>query len=115
LRQADSLLLRAVEARAFPGAAVAIGRGPVLVRQRGYGYFTFSVDRPVGADSPFDLASLTKVIATTTAAMKLYDEGRLDLDAPVVRYLPEFGQHGKDRVLIRHLLSHTSGLIAYRP
>lgn len=115
LRQADSLLLRAVEARAFPGAAVAIGRGPVLVRQRGYGYFTFSADRPVGADSPFDLASLTKVIATTTAAMKLYDEGRLDLDAPVVRYLPEFGQHGKDRVLIRHLLSHTSGLIAYRP
>jgi CubicO group peptidase (beta-lactamase class C family) len=60
----------------------------------------------------YDLASLTKVVATTTAAMLLYEDGRLDLDAPVSRYVPEFAGGKKDAVTVRHLLAHTAGLPA---
>ncbi|MDQ3606392.1 MAG: beta-lactamase family protein, partial [Gemmatimonadota bacterium] len=66
---------------------------------------------PVDPDSTvYDIASLTKVVATTTAVMLLVDDGRMALDAPVRRYLPEFGGGNKDRVTVRQLLAHTSGL-----
>jgi CubicO group peptidase (beta-lactamase class C family) len=73
-----------------------------------------ALGRPDG-HSIYDLASLTKVIATTTLAMIAVSEGRLDLDAPVQRYLPEFRGPDKERVTIRHLLTHSSGLPAGRP
>ena len=114
LHRTDSLLRTAVADRAFPAAAVAIGRGGVLVKLDGYGHFTYTSDRAVTPQTVFDLASLTKVVATTTAAMKLYDEGRLKLDDPVVKYLPAFGQNGKEKVTIRHLLTHSAGLIPFR-
>lgn len=115
LARADSLVRARIDAKAFPGAALAVGRGGVLAKLDAYGYATYEARRPVTPQSLFDMASLTKVIATTTAAMLLYEEGRLDLDAPVVRYLPAFGQRGKAHVTIRHLLTHTSGLIPFRP
>ncbi|MEZ4700420.1 MAG: glycoside hydrolase family 3 N-terminal domain-containing protein [Rhodothermales bacterium] len=111
----DSLIRAAIADHAFPGAAVAIGRDQELVKLEGYGYFTYDSDQPVTPASLFDLASVTKVIVTTTAAMKLYEQGKLDLDAPVTRYLPQFGNNGKSGITIRHLLTHTSGLIPFRP
>jgi CubicO group peptidase (beta-lactamase class C family) len=62
----------------------------------------------------FDLASVTKVIGTTSAAMILYDRGELDLDSPVVNYLPRFNNNGKDKITVRHLLVHNSGLPAFK-
>ena len=62
----------------------------------------------------YDLASLTKVIATTPAIMRLYDEGRIHLDDPVVQYLPEFGNHGKEHITIRNLLLHNGGLPPFK-
>ena len=62
------------------------------------------------ADTIFDLASLTKVIATAPSVMKLVEAGKLRLDDPVARYLPEFAPNGKDQITIRMLLTHTSGL-----
>lgn len=115
LGRVDSLLLSSIEQEAFPGAAVAIGRDGVLVKLDGYGYFTYDKEVAVTPQSIFDLASLTKVVATTTAAMKLYDEGRLDLDERVSTYLPQFAQGGKRDVTIRHLLTHSAGLIPFRP
>lgn len=115
LLRIDSLLRTAIDQRAFPSAALAVGRSEVLAKLEGYGYLTYQSETPVTPQTRFDLASLTKVIATTTAAMKLYEAGRLDLDAPVVRYLPAFGANGKDEITIRHLLTHTSGLIPFRP
>lgn len=111
----DSLMNVAIARRAFPGAAVAVGRGDVLNWLGGYGYHTYRKDVPVTPQSQFDMASLTKVIVTTTAVMKLFDEGRIDLDAPLATYLPEFGASGKERVTIRHILTHQSGLIPFRP
>ncbi len=111
----DSLIRASIKNQAFPGAAVAVGRGQGLVKLEGYGYFTYDSDRPVTPASLFDMASVTKIVATTTAAMLLYEEGRLLLDVPVARYLPEFARNGKSGITIRHLLTHTSGLIPFRP
>src|SRR5690606_12912155 len=79
----DAVIEEGLRNRAFPGAAVAVGRGGVLVHLKGYGHFTYAGVDAVTARSVYDLASLTKPIATTAAAMKLVEEGRLDLDAPV--------------------------------
>lgn len=112
-RRADSLMQRAIRARAFPGAAVAVGWGDTLALLKAYGCFTYACARPVALDSRFDLASLTKVVATTAVAMRLVDAGRLSLDAPVGRYLAPYRVGAKRRVTVRHLLLHTSGLPAF--
>jgi len=97
---------------AFPGAVVVIGTTERVLLARGYGHFTWGAQSPVpdAAGTLFDLASLTKVIATTTAAMELADRGRLPLQDPVRRYLPGFTGPGKDSVTVRLLLEHRSGL-----
>lgn len=97
---------------AFPGAAVVVGRGPEIATARGLGRVAWN-EAPVDpARTRYDLASLTKVVATTSAVMLLVEDGRMDLDAPVSRYLPAFRGTNKSRVTVRHLLTHTSGLPA---
>jgi CubicO group peptidase (beta-lactamase class C family) len=98
--------------KAFPGAVLAVGRHGRLVALKSFGKMDYSEHaQSMPRDAIFDLASLTKVIGTTTAAAILYDRKQLDLDAPVVRYIPEFaGVAGHEKVLVRHLLSHSSGL-----
>jgi CubicO group peptidase (beta-lactamase class C family) len=97
---------------AFPGASLAIGRGSKVVLEDGFG----SLGRGFAGEdvdpdrSVYDLASLTKVVGTTTAVMLLVEDGKLRLDEPVAAYLPEFSGGGRERVTIRHLLTHTSGL-----
>jgi serine-type D-Ala-D-Ala carboxypeptidase len=98
---------------AFPGAALAVGRGESPVLLRGVGHTAWGGEAVDPAGTVYDLASLTKVVATTTAAMLLVEDGRLDLDAPARRYLPAFSGGAKDRVTVRHLLAHTSGLPAW--
>ena len=116
LARVDTLIEAAIRARGFPGAALAVGVGGQVVKMQGYGRYTYDEDaRPVTPESVFDLASLTKVAGTTLAAMRLYDEGRLDLDAPVAAYVPAFGQRGKERVTVRQLLAHTAGQRAFAP
>ena len=97
---------------AFPGAVLAVGQHGRLVALKAFGRIASSAGAPpMPVDALFDLASLTKVIGTTTAAEILYDRHQLDLDAPVVRYLPEFGAvPGHDRITVRDLLTHSSGL-----
>ncbi len=113
LARLDTLLRSAMLDGAFPGAAVAVGRGPALVRLDAYGYHTYDETKPVQTGTQYDLASLTKVVATTTAVMKLYEADSLALDAPVARYLPDFAQNGKEAVTVRQLLAHSSGLKPY--
>jgi len=97
---------------AFPGAALALGRGSQAELVQGVGA-TGGAGNSVDAErTVYDLASLTKVVATTTAAMLLYEDGRLELDAPISRYLPEFSGGDRDAVTVRHLLAHTAGLPA---
>lgn len=94
--------------RAYPGAVLAIGQRGRLLAIKAFGRMEVAEGAPpMPADAIFDLASLTKVIATTSAAAILYDRGKLDLDAPVQRYLSEFIHPG---ITVRHLLTHSSGL-----
>lgn len=114
LSRVDSLINTSIQQHAFPGAAVAIGMGSSIEKLQGYGYYTYQ--HKIHPDTPyteFDLASMTKVIATTTAAMQLYEDGRLSLDTPVAHYLPSFAQNGKSQITIRQLLTHSSGLKPY--
>lgn len=98
--------------KAFPGAVVAVGMHGRLVALKSFGNMSSAPEAPpMPRDAIFDLASLTKVVGTTTAAEILYDRGLLDLDRPVVDYLPSFaGTPGHDRITVRHLLGHSSGL-----
>ncbi len=114
LVRVDAAIRGAIEAGHFPGAALAVGRRGGLVRLRGYGRLGREPDaRMVDAEETiYDLASLTKVVGTTAAVMALVEAGRIELDAPVRSYVPEFAGDGKDSVTGRHLLAHTSGLPA---
>ena len=113
----DVLVAEALADSASPGAVLAIARHGQLVRLRGYGKLDWAeTSGSAGPRSIYDLASLTKVVGTTTAAMILADEGRLDLDAPVVEYLPRWaaGDPVKENVTVRHLLLHQAGLPPFR-
>ena len=112
----NRVIARGIKAGGFPGASVVIGRKGALVWEHGFGRLSWETSSPhVSADSTiYDLASLSKVVGTTTAIMILYDEGRISLDAPVVSYLPGFTGGYKDSVTVRQLLEHRSGLPAGR-
>jgi CubicO group peptidase (beta-lactamase class C family) len=101
----------------YPGAVVVIGRRDSVLYTRGYGHFTWSPASPTpDADSTYwDIASITKVVATAASVMRLVDRGKIDLDAPVRRYLPRFSGGLKNQVTVRMLLDHTSGLKSYVP
>jgi CubicO group peptidase (beta-lactamase class C family) len=115
-RGAFKMLEDAIETRALPGAAVAVVTSGRLVALKGFGHFTFEKhSTPVTVDSIFDLASVSKVVATTAETMILYERGLLDLDVPVESVLTEFASDDKRRkeVTLRTLLAHSSGLPAY--
>jgi serine-type D-Ala-D-Ala carboxypeptidase len=115
LQRIDRVLARAIKAGGFPGGSVVIGRSGVTVLEKGFGNLTWSAKDPVAADRTiYDLASLTKVVATTTGIMVLFDEGRVALDDPVSKFVPEFAGGAKDDITVRHLLEHRSGLPAGR-
>ncbi|MCY4000553.1 MAG: serine hydrolase [Bacteroidetes bacterium] len=115
LVQMDSILIDYILAEAFPGAVVAAGVGTEVIKMNGYGRFTYDSQQYTLPRSIFDLASLTKVVGTTTATMLLYESGDLDLEAPVARYLSAYDTPERESITIYHLLTHTSGLPAFRP
>ena len=104
-----------VDSGAFPGAVLAVGRHGRLALLAPVGRYGVDDPRPVEAGTLYDLASLTKVVGLTTACMLLADAGKLDLDAAVARYIPEFRGIMKDHVTVRHLLTHSAGLVADLP
>lgn len=113
LQPIDDIVNREIQLSNVPGAVILIGQQGNVVYRRAFGYRAIEPQKfPMTEDTIFDLASLTKVVATTTAMMQLVEQGRLRLDAPVHQYWPEFGNNGKKEILVRHLLTHTSGLRA---
>jgi CubicO group peptidase (beta-lactamase class C family) len=108
----DPIVGAGIRLGVYPGAALVIGRRDTILFAKGYGRFTWSANSAaVSPDSTvWDLASLTKVVATIPALMLLVERGRVALDSPVVRYVPEFSSPGTHAITVRHLLTHTSGL-----
>ncbi len=115
LQGAVSYLRAEADSGAFPGAVLAVGRHGHEALLAAVGHYGTSDPRPVETRTMYDLASLTKVVVLTTACMMLVEQGLLDLDAPVNRYVPEFRGPGKDSVTVRDLLVHASGLPGWRP
>ncbi|HEY7305348.1 MAG TPA: exo-beta-N-acetylmuramidase NamZ domain-containing protein [Bryobacteraceae bacterium] len=108
--QLDSVIQQAVETDLIPGALLIIGHDGQVVYRKAYGWRALIPHRePMTVDTIFDAASLTKVVATAPSVMKLFEEGRLRLDDPVTKYLPEF-QGGKSDITVRLLMTHFSGM-----
>jgi uncharacterized protein YbbC (DUF1343 family)/CubicO group peptidase (beta-lactamase class C family) len=106
----DSIVAQAVKDGNIPGAVVLIGHDGKVVYRKAFGMRSLEPTRePMTVDTIFDLASLTKCVATTTSMMKLFQDGRFRLNDPVSKYLPEFAQNGKEDVTIRELMTHFSG------
>ncbi len=121
MAEVDRVIDRFLAEGAFPGGVLAVGYRGALVHLRPFG--RLGVDDGAGsaasgmvtADTVYDLASLTKVVATTTMAMILVDQQRLDLDSPVQDFLPLFVGEAKEKVTVRHLLTHSSGVDWWAP
>jgi uncharacterized protein YbbC (DUF1343 family)/CubicO group peptidase (beta-lactamase class C family) len=108
----DTVVHEAIDAKQLPGAVITIGHGDDEVTKT-YGHRSVQPSiEPMTADTIFDVASLTKVVATAPAVMLLVEEGRIRLSDPVASFIAEFGKYGKDRVTVRDLLTHMSGLRA---
>jgi uncharacterized protein YbbC (DUF1343 family)/CubicO group peptidase (beta-lactamase class C family) len=111
LARIDALVDQAIGEKKLPGAVVVVGHRDALVYQKAFGARALVPDvEPMTLDTVFDAASLTKVVATTTAVMMLVEEGRLRLTDRVAMYIPEFARYGKGDITIRQLMTHTSGL-----
>jgi len=107
----DAVINQAIADGNIPGAVLVVGHNGMVIYRKAYGNRALEPKRePMTLDTIFDLASLTKVIATTTAVMQLVEQGKVRLNDPVAKYLPEFAQNGKDDITVRQLLTHYSGL-----
>jgi serine-type D-Ala-D-Ala carboxypeptidase len=123
LATADSLIEAAIAKEQMPGAVLLVAKDGKVVRERAYGRAQLYDDgmrrlvapRPMHTSTLFDLASVTKVMATTNALMLLVDRGLVDVDAPVYRYLPDFRGPHLDSITVRHLLTHSAGLVQWQP
>ncbi|HMI43926.1 MAG TPA: serine hydrolase domain-containing protein, partial [Gemmatimonadaceae bacterium] len=119
---ADSLIEAAV-GTLFPGAVFLVAKDGRVVHERAFGYeqlndyagHRLASPPAMRTSTTFDLASVTKVMATTFAIMLLADRGQIDVDAPVSRYLPRFSGPHLDSITVRHLLQHSSGLVQWQP
>jgi uncharacterized protein YbbC (DUF1343 family) len=107
----EGIVNEAISARKMPGAVILIGNQGTVVYRRAFGHRAIVPERlPMTEDTIFDLGSLTKVIATTTALMQLVEKGKLRIEDPVTKYWPEFKANGKENITVRQLLTHYSGL-----
>jgi uncharacterized protein YbbC (DUF1343 family)/CubicO group peptidase (beta-lactamase class C family) len=107
----DAAIEQAIQEAQVPGAVLVVGHHGQVIYRKAYGSRALEPRREaMTLDTVFDLASLTKVIATTTSVMQLVEQGKVRLNDPVAKYLPEFAQNGKDDITVRQLLIHFSGL-----
>jgi uncharacterized protein YbbC (DUF1343 family)/CubicO group peptidase (beta-lactamase class C family) len=107
----DALIRDAIAAKQTPGAVVVVGQGDRALYEKAFGFRAIvPAEEAMTLDTVFDLASLTKVVATTTAVMTLIEDGRLRLNDPVATHIPGFERYNKGAITVRHLLTHVSGL-----
>ena len=107
----EPLVMQAIAEKKLPGAVVLVGRGESVLYQKAMGHRALvPAAEPMTLDTIFDLASLTKVVATTTSVMMLVEEGKIRLSDRVASFIPGFERYGKENITVRHLMTHVSGL-----
>ncbi len=115
LQKIDSIVQDAIARKAAPGMALMVMKDGKIVHEKTYGSFTYSSINKVTQETVFDMASVTKICATTLSIMKLYDEGKLKLNQPLGNYLPWVRGSNKENILIKDILLHEAGLKAWIP
>ncbi|GEO12061.1 glycoside hydrolase family 3 N-terminal domain-containing protein [Segetibacter aerophilus] len=115
LNRIDSIATDAIANHATPGCVVLVAKDGKVAFQRAYGYTNYDSIEPVNNDMIYDLASVTKISATTVSVMKLYEEGKLDLDKTLGDYLPWVRGSNKEKLVLRNLLLHQAGLVSFIP
>lgn len=122
INEIDSIVNKHINNGITPGAVVLVAKNGVIVKNTAYGYAQkydmgklLENPRQMKEDTIFDLASVTKVMATTQGIMKLVSEGKLNMKDTVAKYIPEFAKNGKEKVTIEDLITHTSGLTPWKP
>ncbi len=111
----DSIVSKGISAKAFPGCQIFVAKDGKVVVDKSYGYLTYENKQPVQNDLLYDLASVTKVSAPLPAVMKLYDDKKIDLDAPYSNYLTEFKNTNKANMTVRDVLTHQARLQPFIP
>jgi CubicO group peptidase (beta-lactamase class C family) len=111
----DCIVQDGLTAQAFPGAVVLVAKDDKIIYEKAFGKYAFQDSTPVTTNTIYDLASVTKICATNLSVMKLYEEGKLDLDKPIGAYLPWVRGSNKEHLLVRNLLLHQAGLKAFIP
>ena len=112
LNRIDRVVADGLRRGNMPGCVVLIGYKGNIVFEKAYGFRQLKPAKvPMTVDTVFDMASLTKPISTATSLMRLVEQGKIDLDAPASKYIPEFTSHGKDQITIKQLLTHQAGLV----
>jgi CubicO group peptidase (beta-lactamase class C family) len=111
----DSMMQEAIRSKAFPGAVLLVKHRDSVLLKKSFGYHTYDSLRPVASHHLYDLASITKVSAATLAVMKLYEQGKIELDQPIKRYIPGFGWNKRGKSTLRELLSHQAGWRSWIP
>ncbi|HTB52752.1 MAG TPA: glycoside hydrolase family 3 N-terminal domain-containing protein [Ferruginibacter sp.] len=113
LNKVDSLANAAILAGATPGCVVLVAKDGKIAYQKAFGHFNYNNDEPVTTASVYDLASVTKICATTLAVMKLYEEGKININKTLGDYLPWVKGSDKEKLLIKNVLLHEAGLVPY--
>lgn len=115
LRKIDAIIEQAIKDKATPGAQFLVARKGKVIYQKNYGYQTYDEERPIDDNTIYDIASVTKVAATTQILMKLYDEKKIDINKPIGYYLEELKGTNKENLLLKDILTHQAGLKPYIP
>jgi CubicO group peptidase (beta-lactamase class C family) len=109
----DSIVQKAIKAGATPGCQVLVAKDGKVIYNKAFGYHTYDNLKPVKTTDIYDIASITKVAATTMSLMQLYDKGQLNLDAKLVKYLPDVKKTNKKNIILRDMLAHQARLLSY--
>lgn len=115
VRKIDSIVATGIGNKAMPGCVVLVAKNGKVIFEKAYGHYTYEQKEAVDKTAVYDLASVTKILATNLAVMKLYEEGKIDLHKQLMDYLPETKNSNKASITIEQLLQHEGGLAAYIP
>jgi beta-N-acetylhexosaminidase len=115
LANIDAVMERGIRNKAMPGGVVLVAKGNKVVYEKAFGYFDYQRSKKVDVETVYDLASITKVLGTTQAVMFLASRKIIDMDKPIGNYLPELKNTNKGALLIKDILAHEAGLVAFIP
>jgi beta-N-acetylhexosaminidase len=115
LAEIDEVMEVSIAKKAFPGGVVLIAKNGQVVFEKAYGYYDHKKNKPVTTETVYDLASITKVLATTQAVMFLASRNLIDMDRPIGHYLPELNDTNKGKLILKDIMAHEAGLVAFIP